>query len=198
MRLRGVGLVVLLAALLACTRQTVLVDSSPGSSHPVVQTFDQHGLRFEYPGAWLRFDVAPPQPSQTGQPSPTVQPQLQSIDAVGLDELDNVTIVYGLSGLSTDDFGSWSEMTRQELDARVASHQVQLLSDPEEISIAGRPALRYAIRVPSGVGYNVDVTWVGFLRGSTQFIVTCTSLPEWAAEIKAGCERVLSTLHVVG
>jgi hypothetical protein len=189
------GLLICMAALASCTRQTVLVDSAPVASHPAVQIFDQHGLRFEYPGAWLQFPVAVPQPSPSAQ---AVQPQVQSVEAVGLDELNNVQIIYGLSGEPNDLFGPWSQKQRELLDARVSTREYQLVSGPEVITIAGQHALRYTVRTASGIGYNVDLTWVGFLRGSTRFVVTCTSLPERTAEIQAGCEEILSTLQVVG
>jgi hypothetical protein len=173
------------------------VDNPPVESNPAVRTFDQHGIRFEYPGTWLIFQVqataSPGAPS--GQP-PTVQPQQQSVDVVGLDQLNNVSVAYGLSGLSSDDFGPWSEQTKQQLAASVAAHRVRLLAGPEEIRAAGFQALSYQVRVPSGFGYNLDVTWVGFPRGSTQFVVTCRTTPAQKVEIERGCQQVLASLQV--
>jgi hypothetical protein len=166
-------------------------------SHPAVQTFDQHGIRFEYPGSWSTFEVraaaSPGAPS--GQPA-TVQPQQQSVDVVGLDELDNVSVSYGLSGLSSDDFGPWSDQAKQLLEANVAAQKVRLLAGPTEVRAAGFPALYYRVRVPSGFGYNLDVTWVGFPRGSTQYVVACRSTAARAADIERGCQQILATLQV--
>jgi hypothetical protein len=200
MRLRVAALLACVVGLSGCARQTVLVDSSPVQSHPVAQTFDQHGIQFDYPGTWLVFDAraAASPGAPIGQP-PAIQPQKQSEDVVGLDgELNNVSVVYGLSGLSSDDFAPWSEQIKQKLEASVAAQGVRLLAGPTEIRAAGLPALYYKLRVPSGLGYNLDVTWVGFPRGDTQFVVTCRSTSDHAAEIERGCQQILATLQIGG
>jgi hypothetical protein len=196
MRYRLAALLACLIGLGGCAAQTVLLDKEPDQSHPAVQAFEQHGIRFEYPGTWLTFEVPAASPgAPSGEPA-TVQPQQQSLDVVGLDELNNVSVSYGLSGLPTDDFGLWSDQTKQLLEASVAAHKVTLLAGPDEIQAAGVQALFYRVRVPSGFGYNLDVTWVGFPQGSTQFVVTCQSTPERAVEIERGCQQILATLNV--
>jgi hypothetical protein len=192
----GLVLIVCVTVLSGCARQTVLLDSQPTESNPAVRTFAQHGISFQYPGAWQIFQVPPPGGQSPGGAPPSVQPQQQSIDIVGVDALNNVAVAYGVSGLPSEDFSAWSDRIRTTLADRVAAHQERLLAEPEVITAAGFQALRYKVRVSSGLGYNLDVTWVGFIRGTTQFIVTCTSLPEREPEIQRGCQQILRTLHI--
>lgn len=184
----------------ACASHTVLLDSTPTESVPPVRTFDQHGLSFQYPGAWLVLQTGSGAGEGTGEGTgaspPTVQPQQQSVDVVGLDELNNVRIAYGVSDVSGGSFASWSAQERQTLAELVAAHKEQLLSPPEEITVAGLRALRYTVRRATGLGYNIDVTLVGFVRGTTQFLITCTHLPDRITEIQPGCQQVLDTLHI--
>lgn len=178
-----------------CASHTVLLDSTPTGSVPAVRTFDQHGLSFQYPGAWLILQTGTGADQGAGA-TPTVQPQQQSVDVVGLDDLNNVKIAYGVSDVSGADFASWSAQEKQTLAELVAAHKEQLLSPPEEITVAGLQALRYTVRRPTGLGYNIDVTLVGFVRGTTQFLITCTHLPNRITEIQPGCQQVLDTLHI--
>jgi hypothetical protein len=160
----------------------------------VVQTFDQHGIRFDYPGAWAIVQGPAPSPSG-GQPA-IVDPRQQSIDVVGLDDLNNVSVAYGAPDVEANDFVTWSDGIKANLMKAVSTHRQTLLAGPEEIRTAGYPALRFEVRDPSPFGYLVDVTWVGFVRGSTQFVIRCQSLPKDAAEIQRGCQQVLATLQV--
>jgi hypothetical protein len=196
MKLRPLILVACVAALSACAGQTVLVDNPPSESNPAVRTFDQHGISFQYPGTWLTFQVDATNGGASPSAPAPVQPQQQSLDIVGLDELNRVSVAYGLSGMAADDFAAWSAQAKATLAGNVAAHKARLLEPPQEIQTAGLPALRYAVRVPSGLGYNLDVTWVGFLRGTTEFVVTCSSIPTRTQEIQPGCEQILSTLAV--
>jgi hypothetical protein len=185
------------SVLTACAGQTVLLDNPPIQSNPAARTFDQQGVSFQYPGTWLTSQLqATPGPSASGgQPAP-VQPKQQSVDIVGLDDLNKVTLVYGISGLKSEDFVTWSQAARADLAKRLASGSVTLLEGPHEIRAAGFPALRYETREASGLGYVLRVTWVGFVRRTTQFVITCTSIPERSAEIQRGCEQILATLHI--
>jgi hypothetical protein len=194
-RLAAAGLIGCVMVLGACARQTVLLDNPPTQSNPPVRTFDAHGLRFEYPGTWITFDAPTPAPAASGQPPP-VQPQRQATEVVGLDELNNVSVAYGVPLSQATDFETWSAQIKANLTASVEAHSMVLLAGPDVIRTAGLPALRYDTRVPSGFGYNLVVTWVGFVRGSTQFVVECRSLPERSAEIQRGCQQILATLEI--
>jgi hypothetical protein len=179
----------------ACAGQTVLVDNPPNQSNAPVATFDQHGIRFDYPGTWAIFQTPPPPSPSAGQPA-IVDPRQQSIDIVGLDDLNNVSVAYGTSQVEGDDFGAWSERIKANLSEAVSARMQTLLAGPEEIRAAGYQALRYEVRTPSGLGYLLEVTWVGFVRGTTQFVIQCQSVPREAAEIQRGCQQVLATLQV--
>jgi hypothetical protein len=187
-----------LMLLTACAGQTVLIDNPPLPSSAAVQTFDAHGIRFDYPGTWIVFDTNAPNPSpSSGQPN-VVDPTQESVDMVGLDDLNNVQIIYGLPvpQVATDDFGTWSARIEANLEESVRGRRQTLLSGPEEIQAAGYRAIRYEVQAASRFGYLLDVTWVGFLRGDTQFIIACQSLPDRTAEIQRGCQQILATLQV--
>jgi hypothetical protein len=182
-----------LSVLTGCVEQTVVVDAPPAPD-PSTRAIDQNGVSFQYPGTWRTVQVPMPSPSP-GQPAP-VEPMEQSVQAVGIDELNFVSLSYGISGLPTEDFAQWSGLVREAVAQRSASGGLTLLTEPHEVTASGMRALRYEARAPSGVGYVVHVTWVGFVRRTTQFVVQCFSMAEHAAEIQQGCDQVLATLRV--
>jgi hypothetical protein len=185
--------IVCISLMTACAGETVLLDNPGVQSEPATRTFEGHGVTFDYPGTWV--SVNDPAPAPSGQPVP-VQPDAQAVDVVGIDQLDFVAVSYGVTGLEADDFDSWSEERKLELAARLAQRPIELLAGPVETRTAGFRALRYETREPSAVGYVLHVTWVGFLRRTTQFAVECNSTPQHAAEIQRGCEQILATLQI--
>jgi hypothetical protein len=177
-----------------CSRQAVLIQETTGGSDPAVRIYEANGVHFEYPGTWLTFQASDASASAMPGVTPTGQDQREGV--VGVDDLNTVSVLSRPTMLPSDDFRIWSGPAKDVVAEAFASGGVRILSGPEEIQAGGERALHYELRTSSGIGYVVDITWILFVRGSSEFIIRCQRTPERAVEIDRGCQQILASLEV--
>ena len=155
------------------------------------QTYRGNGVSFDYPAGWEEGTT-------------------ETIAETGnADELWEVAFVFdSRESLVTVDAARMNmPVTAENLDAvkpefekLVRGFFEQQLggtvqSGPEEITVAGRPGLRFR-GTGTLEGTPIESTFVSVFDGTTQYTLNCQHTPEWAEEIERGCEQIVRTFTV--
>jgi hypothetical protein len=175
------------SALTAC-RERAVVEPRPSSAHPASNTLRADGLSFVYPGEWLRFDVQ--EPASPQPPSGTAQ------YVVGIDDLNNVTLVSSPVPSAGAGASIWSDQVKSQFAGAFESQGMRVQSGPEEVMVAGERGLRWRVWMPSGMGYILESTLAVVFRGNTEYFVRCQHTLARTEEMDHGCEEVLLSLQL--
>jgi len=164
------------------------VDVIPAPSNPATRTLEAHGISFQYPGNWVTFDA------QT--PDPAVGASQKSMDVVGLDDLNVVSVTELLVSPSERGLSAWSKHVSSEFATGFLQSGIVVKTGPDKVMLAGVKGLRWKLSQPSGVGYVLETTLVVMFRRDTEYFVKCQHTAERAPGIDRGCEQVLSSFKL--
>jgi hypothetical protein len=169
----------------ACATDPTVVSPSPRSAGGT-QQFVGRPVSFEYPADW--FVLADPQQGE----GESVTPSPSSRVLVGLDELNRV-VVTGAPGslvVTSENFHERRAAIQESVERDVLG-SARIEAGPDLLTVGGEPALRWQVSSQSTVGYVLSVTVYVLFRGARQYMVRCSSIPEFVREIERGCEQVL-------
>jgi uncharacterized RDD family membrane protein YckC len=176
----GLGLVIILAA----TYGFAVMNSDCDIGNGI---YDCHNVRFEYPGSWpVLRDV-----------EVTTAGNLQFVDVVGLDAMNNVELqAYRLN--QPLDISNIAQ-SQQEVSA-AATQLAQALSGtitdgPRRIEMGGLPGFSIRIEGKYG-GEPFTLEGVFLARGTTQYFLECQFSPDYASQIRPGCQQIMRTFRV--
>jgi uncharacterized RDD family membrane protein YckC len=153
------------------------------------QTYRGNGVSFDYPAGWEEGTTETV--AETGN----------------ADELWEVAFGLGRASLvSVTAYRLTPPVTAENLDAAKAEFEgaARRLFDqvggtvragPEEITVAGRPGLRFQA-TGTHDGTSFESTLVLIFDGTTQYTLNCSHTAEWAEEIERGCEQIVRTFTV--
>ena len=156
------------------------------------QTYRGNGVSFDYPAGWEEGTT-------------------ETIAETGnADELWEVAFVLDRESLVTVDASRMNmPVTAENLDAAKPEFEKlvrgffeqqlggTVQSGPEEITVAGKPGLRFR-GTGTFEGTPIESTFVSVFDGTTQYTLNCQHTPEWAEEIERGCQQIVRTFAVDG
>jgi uncharacterized RDD family membrane protein YckC len=186
MRHRGLaaaGLASSLVLVLAGSVVYVASDEDEGA-----QTYRGNGVSFDYPAGWEEGSV---------QGGGTNELWGTGFSAVAAGELDLVLVE--AHRLTPPVTAENVDAAKAEFDKQVRQVVEQdggtVQSGPEDITVAGKPGLRF--RTTGTVdGTPKENTLVLIFDGTTRYTLNCQYTAEWAEEIERGCEQIVRTFTV--
>jgi uncharacterized RDD family membrane protein YckC len=154
------------------------------------QTYRGNGVSFDYPAGWAEGTTETF--AETGNAD-----ELWEVAFV-LDRWSLVTVAASrinmpVTAEDLDAFTAELEGAVRELFVQQLGGTVQ--SGPEEITVAGKPGLRFR-GTGTFEGTPIEITFVSVLDGTTQYTLNCQHTPEWAEEIERGCQQIVRTFTV--
>jgi uncharacterized RDD family membrane protein YckC len=154
------------------------------------QTYRGNGVSFDYPAGWEEGTTETF--AETGNAD-----ELWEVAFV-LDGWSLVTV--GASRMNMPVTAENLDAVKPEFEKLVRGFFEQQLggtvqSGPEEITVAGRPGLRFR-GTGTLEGTSIESTFVSVFDGTTQYTLNCQHTPEWAEEIERGCEQIVRTFTV--
>jgi hypothetical protein len=156
------------------------------ASNEGTQTYRGNGVSFDYPAGWEEGSI------QGGGSNALWE------TTVGVGKLDLVLVeAYRLT----------PPVTAENLDAAKADfdEQVRRLVEqnggtvqagPEDITVAGKPGLRFRATGTADDGTPTEYTLVLIIDGATMYTLNCQYTAESAEEIEHGCEQIVRTFKV--
>ncbi len=149
------------------------------------KTYRGHGVSFDYPAGWEEL------------PKFRAGGDEQWSAAVAAADLDLVVVTGNL--LDVPVTAENLDAAKSELEglAQQVAEQAggTVLAGPEEISVAGKPSLRFRITgILDGTPY--QSTFVLVYDGTTRYALNCQHTAEKADEIERGCEQIVHTFKV--
>lgn len=150
-----------------------------------------NGVTFEYPAEWLDASDELRVQTQSGGEL------LEWSTAFSAGRLDMVIIQAFTAGESLTAGGLYAQEGEiaAQFDGMFAQLGGGLRGAPEQLTVAGRPALQV---VGDGAvdGTPIDSRMVVFVDGSTQYLINCQSTTAHDAEIARGCDQILETFEL--
>jgi uncharacterized RDD family membrane protein YckC len=185
---RGLALVpvALVAVLLALSAYYASVTGNAAN------TYQDHGVSFEYPAGWQQASEVDVQAATGGGNA-----LWQIAVGVGNDEVSLVRVeAYRLSRPVTAE--NLAEV-KPEVTTAVRQLFEQLSgavqSGPEKLAVGGLPGLRFG-GTATIEATPIEVTAVFVFDHTTQYALSCQHTPDTAAEIQRGCDQVVRTFKV--
>jgi hypothetical protein len=169
----------------AATVPTNASASASGSG----QTFDGHGVSFEYPSDWKPINISGESASQGSE---------VWSEAVGIDDGNFVLVrQYGVNLSITP---SNIDQHTSELTTQIQSLFTQaggsMQSGPTKLTMGGFPALGYSGTAVNPQAVSVKTRIVLAFNGTTEYFVNCQSTGTDASALDAGCDQIVSTFTV--
>jgi uncharacterized RDD family membrane protein YckC len=185
----------LTAALVASGLVVAVVGSvvSVAVSAKADNAYRANGVSFDYPAGWQDVTDDSYSVGEVGGADELWTLSLGTA-AFGADDVDMVTVTaYRMRGpVTAEDLDSTGvELTEMVLPA--VGWAVQ--AGPEEITMGGKPGLRYEVTGSVG-GKDVEGTLVYVFGDLTEYELRCQSTSEQAAEIEQGCEQIIRTFEI--
>jgi uncharacterized RDD family membrane protein YckC len=182
MRHRGLAAAGLVSSLVLVLAGSVVY----AASNEGTQTYRGNGVSFDYPAGW----------------------EEGSIQGGGSDALWETTVGVGkLDLVLVEAYRLTPPVTAENLDAAKADfdEQVRRLVEqldgtvqagPEDITVAGKPGLRFRATGTADDGTPTEYTLVLIIDGATMYTLNCQYTAESAEEIEHGCEQIVRTFKV--
>jgi hypothetical protein len=154
--------------------------------------FRAHEVAFEYPTSWDRLD-----PPDTFPGLALSEPPLW-VEAVGQDE-DNGVVVTALDlgeVISEADIVAAQSDIAEEIERQVVADGVDLIGPVTFARLGSLPGFQFSGTPPDAP--NVRLRSVVGYHGSVVYNVVCVSVPTGGAELRAGCDEIISTFRLTG
>ena len=184
-RHRSLALVPLAVVMLAAAGLGAYRETSAGAT----QTYQAHGVSFEYPWAW-----------QAGTAAPYVLTGRQNLWVIDLGQSDNynfsiAVLAYHVNApVTTHDADA---ISLAEADARQLLDQSggSLQAGPDKVAMAGGPAWRF--RGPEMIGdFRFQTTIVIAFRHATEYVVNCIATRAHTSELDRACSQVIGSFRI--
>jgi uncharacterized RDD family membrane protein YckC len=148
-------------------------------------TYRDHGVSFDYPAGWVAGSLETPEANQLW--GKFFGPSKYDVALVGAYQVNLSVTEENLDSV------------KPELDRRIRQLFEQeggtVQAGPEEITVAGKPALRFRVTgTVDGTPYKSMLQYI--FDGTTEYYVNCQHTAEQAEEIERGCEQILRTFNV--
>jgi uncharacterized RDD family membrane protein YckC len=184
-RHRGAALVPLAVVMLAAAGLGAYRDTPAGST----QTYQAHGISFDYPWSW-----------QAGTVAPYVLADRQNLWVTSLGQADN--------------YDFWITVSAYRVNAPVAAHNADALSSeaeadarqlleqsggslqagPGRVMMAGGLAWRFGgTELIEDSRYKTTIV-ISF-KDTTEYVVDCSATQAYESELDRACTRVVSSFH---
>ncbi|HEY2802808.1 MAG TPA: PsbP-related protein [Actinomycetota bacterium] len=169
----------------AATVPTNVSASASGSG----QTFNGHGVSFQYPADW--------DPIQTSGESASQGSEAWS-EAFGIDN-GNFALVrqynINLSITASNIDQHTSELTTQ-IQSLFTQAGGSMQSGPTKLTMGGFPALGYSGTAVTPQAVSVKTRIVLAFNGTTEYFVNCQSTGNDNSALETGCDQIVSTFAV--
>ena len=185
----AVALLVLALATPSCTGGTgeqTGTSGGAGASNDGVNTFQAHGVTFEYPGGWQDttddFSVA------------TTSGQAQWTAAVSAGTYDLVIVeAYSVNQeVTVDNLDDAEPQITTFFEQLFGQMDGALESGPADITLAGLPGLEYRGSGTSD-GTPIESRIIVAFDGTTEYFINCQHTKQGSVEIGEGCDQIVST-----
>jgi hypothetical protein len=168
---------------------TTTSPSSTTSTSGTSQSFNGHGVTFEYPVDWKSLQIAGTSASQGSQ--------LWS-ETFGPDEANFVTVSqYQVSILiTTQNIDQHSNELTTQIQALFTQAGGSMQSGPTKSTMGGFPALGYSGTAVNPQAVSVKSRILLAFNNTTEYFVNCQSTGDSTTAVDAGCDQVISTFTV--
>jgi hypothetical protein len=171
----------------------VAPTSAAASGTPVAtggsQTFNGHGVSFQYPADWKPFTVSGTSASQGNQ----VWSESFGIDSGNFVTVSQYTVGLAITPSNIDQHSSELTTQIQNLFTQAGG---SMQSGPVKLTMGGFPALGYSGTAVNPQAMSVKTKIVLAFNGTTEYFVNCQSTGTDTSALDAGCQQIVTTFTV--
>jgi uncharacterized RDD family membrane protein YckC len=180
----------LAGGLFAYRASATVTASGPGVDSQGVQTYQRHGVRFEYPAGWHEAYMATTGSEDNTTPlwSAGVWPH-----ATGAADVIMVNAYRLEVPPAQEDVQAALTQFTDQVKGMYEQSGGTLRTGPEDVTIAGTPGVRFTGTMTMD-GTRVERIDVFFFAGSTKYALECHAVPDVFDEVARGCDLVQRTL----
>jgi hypothetical protein len=173
----------------ASSNPSAASTNASGSATGSGQTFNGHGVSFQYPSDWKSISISGESASQGSE---------VWSEAFGIDD-GNFALVrqynINLSITSSNIDQHTSELTTQ-IQNLFTQAGGSMQSGPTKLTMGGFPALGYSGTAVNPQADSVKTRIVLAFNGTTEYFVNCQSSGSDTSALDAGCDQIVSTFTV--
>ncbi|MFL5766764.1 MAG: hypothetical protein ACJ758_02835 [Actinomycetota bacterium] len=168
---------------------TVPTNSASAAPSGTEQTFNGHGVSFQYPGDWDPIATAGASASQGSQ----AWSEAFGIDNGNFVLVSQYTVNLSITPSNIDQHASELTTQIQNLFTQAGG---SMQSGPTKLTMGGFPALGYSGTAVNPQAVSVKTRIVLAFNGSTEYFVNCQSTGEDTSALDAGCDQIVKTFTV--
>jgi uncharacterized RDD family membrane protein YckC len=190
-RHRSLALVPLAVVLLAAAGLLAYRAASAGNT----LTYRANGVSFNYPAAWSEYGTSNGESSRGSSSAPLWTTTVGPDPFTPYDRVE-VTAYRVNQAVAAQSIGALTPTIESYVKQLYGQAGGGMQGGPEEITMAGKPAVRFRATGFLTDGTPFTSTIVFAFNGTTEYEVNCQYTAANAAEVKGGCDQVVGSFHV--